>query len=431
MAMPQSSKHGTPAAITGDREPVLDGIRGLAIALVLYHHFVIYSALSPEVRLDYHLFRIGTSAWLGVDLFFVLSGFLITGILYDAKKSQHYFRNFYARRALRIFPLYYTFLVGVFLFLPLFLEPAAKGALTDGQLWYWTYTSNIDVAIDRWQKPLHLGHFWSLAVEEQFYLIWPVVVLAFSRSALLRITALCFFGALLLRFMLPNWLPPLANYVLMPTRMDAFAAGAIVALLVRGPGGLRSLGAWPVRVMLASTAMAAALYQWKRGLNELDPLVRTFGYSIIAISFAALIAVALGLKQGSWLRHVLSNGILVTLGKYSYALYVFHHPIILLMKDYGLSVDMVPRFAGSQALGLLVFGAIAFSLTMFCALLSWRLVEKPFLELKNRFSVRGFDGTRHPAEPAKSATAPVAGLLTYVERPGPDSGSLVVRSRKR
>jgi peptidoglycan/LPS O-acetylase OafA/YrhL len=380
---------------SGGREPALDGIRGMAIALVLYHHFVIYSGMTRGHFLDYYVQRLGQSSWLGVDLFFVLSGFLITGILYDAKASQRYFRDFYMRRALRIFPLYFAFLAGSFLVLPLFLAPAAGQALTAGQAWYWLYLSNFDVALNGWPQPLHFGHFWSLAVEEQYYLVWPFVVYAFGRARLIGISLLCFAVALGLRCLLPLWLDPLANYLLMPTRMDAFAAGAVVALVMRGPGSLRSLGVWPLALLLGSIAILFTLTVMNVKLSTVDPVMRTVGFSTIAIGFAALIAVVLSQAAGSPLRRFFANRVLVTLGKYSYALYVFHQPILVLMRDHGISIAIVPEVAGSSIPGLMLFSTLAFAVIMLCAVLSWHLIETPFLRLKRHFA------SRQPAPPGR------------------------------
>jgi len=361
---------------------VLDGIRGLAILAVLWHHFVIFSGLVPHVRLDHHLKHTGISGWVGVDLFFVLSGFLITRILYDTRSSRRYYFNFYGRRALRILPLYYAFLAFAFFVAPVFLAPEASETLTSGQAWYWLYLSNIKVALDGWQQPLHLGHFWSLAVEEQFYLIWPLVVRALSRRRLIVVCIICFLAALGLRLVIPSWLAPEAVYVLMPTRMDAFAAGAAIALVARGEDGLRSLGRWPLTILAVCTAFALFLYWRDKGIYELMPLTRTVGYSVFAAGFAALIAVSLSSGRGSILRRALASAPLVALGKYSYALYVFHSPIILMMRDAGIQVDLVPTVFGSQLPGLVVFSAIAGGLSFACALLSWRFIEAPMQRLK-------------------------------------------------
>ena len=116
------------------RVPVLDGLRGVAILLVMVYHFVIYGGWQPSGEVEHWLFRLATAGWLGVDLFFVLSGFLITGILVDAKGGGGYFRSFYVRRVLRIFPLYYGFLAAYFVLAP--LVSSAGSALREGQVWY-------------------------------------------------------------------------------------------------------------------------------------------------------------------------------------------------------------------------------------------------------------------------------------------------------
>ncbi|HEX6051682.1 MAG TPA: acyltransferase, partial [Gemmatimonadaceae bacterium] len=162
--------------------PALDGVRGLAVALVLVCH-VAWDFSSPSY-MERGLIEVARAGWIGVDLFFVLSGFLITGILLDTRGGPKYFRHFYVRRTLRIFPLYYAILVGVFVITPLVAATRDRRWFTDivdQQGWFWTYTSNVFLAVTgRWEQTGILGHFWSLAVEEQFYLIWPAVVLLLS-----------------------------------------------------------------------------------------------------------------------------------------------------------------------------------------------------------------------------------------------------------
>jgi len=361
---------------------VLDGIRGLAILAVLWHHIIIYSGMDPQVRLDHHLWRTALFGWVGVDLFFVLSGFLITGILYDSRSSGRYFINFFGRRAVRILPLYYGVLAIAFLVIPAFVTPQSVAELTRDEPWYWLYLINFKIAFDGWPKWGHLGHFWSLAIEEQFYLIWPFIVRALSRRRLLVVCFMCFIAALSLRIVLPKFVPPLAVYVLMPTRMDALAAGAALALIARGERGLNSLGRWPAVGLFAFICTAACVYVWKRKFSELDPLVRTVGYSVLAVGFAALIAVGLNARPGSPIRRVLSSAPLIVLGQYSYALYIFHHPIIWFLKDRGFRATLAATFFGSQLPGLVLFGSVALGLSFACALLSWRFIEAPMLRLK-------------------------------------------------
>src|SRR5262245_1871381 len=147
----------------------LDGLRGIAILLVMLFHFSDNgSDLAPSsVLVDRIFHRLSGAGWIGVDLFFVLSGFLITGILFDAKGTPSYFRNFYVRRALRIFPLYYVALV-LLLIMPLMVQhrPVPHLAARDAG-WYFAYLSNVKMARAGWPSHTGLAHLWSLSVEEQ------------------------------------------------------------------------------------------------------------------------------------------------------------------------------------------------------------------------------------------------------------------------
>jgi peptidoglycan/LPS O-acetylase OafA/YrhL len=182
--------------------PTLDGLRGIAILVVMLFHYMTGSYHWPVLKQVFRLCRMG---WLGVDLFFVLSGFLITGILLHTKSRPHYFRNFYVRRTLRIFPLYYVVLLGVFtvgalvssLHTPTFL------ALQHRQVYLWTYSVNwvnwfrSDLLfVADW---IEANHFWSLAVEEQFYLVWPTVVFLLSSRTLSSLCVVLVGGAWVLR----------------------------------------------------------------------------------------------------------------------------------------------------------------------------------------------------------------------------------------
>jgi len=382
------------------REPVLDGVRGVAISAVLWHHFVIYSGFEARVPFDHLLWESGSLGWAGVDLFFVLSGFLITGILYDSRSSGRYYVNFFGRRALRILPLYYVVLAITFLILPAFLDHQSADWLTRDQAWFWSYLVNFKMATENGANPSHLGHFWSLAIEEQFYLIWPFVVRMLSRQRLLLLCILCFFAALLLRVIITLWMSPLAADVLMPTRMDALAAGATLALVARGADGLRRLGRWP-GVILALSVGALALLYGVHSVRNIDPLIRIVEHSLLAAAFAAVVTLALLSARGSVLRLILGSVPLVVLGKYSYALYVFHHPIVLLMRDFGFQVHLVPSVFRSQWPGLAVFTALAATLSFGCALLSWQFVEAPMLRLKRYLRTSG----RQPAHRTIRATS--------------------------
>ena len=372
----------------GDREPVLDGVRGLAVLLVLFHHLVYLSGIDRHFWPDLQLFRLVYSSWLGVDLFFVLSGFLITGILYQAKGSPLFFRSFYGRRVLRIFPLYYGFLVFALVAFPLWLPTESTRNLLDHQGWYWSYLSNVYVAREGWQEPSHLGHLWSLAIEEQFYLLWPLAVWALDRKWLIRLAVACFVGALVLRYARPFGLDGLDAYVLLPTRMDSLAAGAFLALVIRGERGAAVLGRWPQVAAAISFTVVAALYASDGRLSFEEPLVAVIGYTFIAAGFAALIAMAITASSGARLRRALSALPLVFLGKYSYGLYVVHVPIILFLHDAGLRATQFPRLFGSSLPGVVVFSAVGGLLSLAVAVAIYHAWEAPFLRLKRYLPYR-------------------------------------------
>jgi peptidoglycan/LPS O-acetylase OafA/YrhL len=325
-----------------------------------------------------------TSGWVGVDLFFVLSGFLITGILYDTKHGSAYLRRFYARRVLRIFPLYYASLVlmlGVLPLVPAF-GTALAGVGADGE-WYWLYLVNVRIAFEGWPKPALLGHFWSLAVEEQFYLVWPFVVLAFGRRALVRLCAAVMLGSLLLRVLLHAGDLATAAYVLTPARMDALAAGALVALIARGPGGLAAVAPASRIVGWACAAGVLGLVAFLGGLPAEHLVVGTVGYSLLALLAGALLVSVVRAPAGSRLAAAFTAAPLTFLGRYSYALYVLHHPLILLRPE-GWSIDTLAQHVGGW---LPAAGLYALAFILLCippALVSWHLIEKHFLRLKSR-----------------------------------------------
>ena len=378
--------------------PVLDGVRGLAIALVIAFHCVSITAVA---KADW-LFTIPLSCgWTGVDLFFVLSGFLITGILLDTRGSARYFRSFYARRVLRIFPLYYAILVLSLWVLPGLL-PAHKaarfGAIAGDTAYYWVYLSNLVVAKHGFRHAV-LDVTWSLAIEEQFYLLWPIIVLFASRRALVRVAVAVLVSALALRVLMRLGLGSsgFATYVLTPCRIDALAAGALVAALSRGPGGLAAVrGHARTAALIAGPIAAFALVRESLTVNWVTlpgetVFMATVGFTAIDVTFAALLVRVLTDPPDSALHRLFNTRTLRTFGKYSYGMYLFHLPIRAVIRDlaYGAAWTSAPikfhRLLGSEVPGQLLFIPMAMAASLAVAWISYRVFEAPILRLKRFF----------------------------------------------
>jgi peptidoglycan/LPS O-acetylase OafA/YrhL len=361
------------------RIPQLDGLRAIAILLVLVTHFWSYPAGFEPIN------RLARTGWAGVDLFFVLSGFLITRILLDARDSPRYYRDFFARRVLRIFPPYYALLGVVFILLPLHgTSPELQAVVRDWPL-YVGYLANVALVLHGWQLfPLDIT--WSLAIEEQFYILWPFVVRRLPLRGLLLVLAGMVVVVPLIRTV--AWLGLgvgwMATHMLTFFRLDSLAMGGLVALALR-----RGLLGGPAlrRVALSVLAMVGPLLLL---LIETDRFRRdsllagTIGYSLLAIFFGALLVCCL--LAGSHLPRLLSSPALRRIGVVSYGIYIVH-PLCFLVVGAALAklgVD-VHHLTGSPlanaGLALLIFSISAYVL----AELSFRYFERPILVFKERF----------------------------------------------
>jgi peptidoglycan/LPS O-acetylase OafA/YrhL len=384
---------------SGGRVLVLDGVRGFAIALVMGVHFL--GDATAASRLERALVWLGNQGTAGVDLFFVLSGYLITGILFDSRESPRYYTDFYVRRFLRIFPLYYGVLALLFLVLPLALPlPAGLKESASHQTWLWLYGTNIYEAIRRdWAFP-YLSHFWSLAIEEHFYLLWPLAVRAFSRRTLVRICLACVAVSLLLRSTL--WFlgaGPIAVYVLTPCRLDALCMGGLLALLSRGPRGVEVLAAPSRKIGIAAVAGLLAVQLWHVGTPKLEWLSMPLRWSFYALAFGALIA-ALVTSSGG-VRQLFESRGLSFLGKYSYGLYVFHGIIGFAFLEMHLQ-ERLTAATGSHLGSVLLQATFGVCLSLLVAVASYELYEKRFLLLK-----RYFESSRDTSQKEGAAAPPV------------------------
>jgi len=330
----------------------LDGLRALAFLAVFTHHAV-----------DAPLM------WVGVDLFFVLSGFLITGILLHQRGAKNFFAAFYYRRFLRIFPPYYLVLAITFAF----FDPRWR------EHWYWYafYISNIQDAFFDDGSSL-LAPMWSLAVEEQFYLLWPVLVFLLGKKGMWRLSWILVLAAPIVRGVLTvtfdSYRPA---YTLLPCRIDLLAAGALVAISrthnrVRFDAWAQH-GLWfAVIGSFAFAVLVAMRPDFRTSQNSL--LFNTAGYSLIAAIMVAVVGAVTAARKDGIVYRLLTTKAMLYFGSISYMMYLCHHLILIEIRDW---LELPPL--GSALLSLVVVTAVASA--------SWVLLERPLMRHKDRVVV--------------------------------------------
>ena len=367
------------------RMPELDGLRGLAITLVLWHNVSAGQYTGGAIARLINL--LSNTGWVGVQLFFVLSGFLITGILLDEKGAPLQLRDFYVRRVLRIFPVYYVALAVVFIVLPLMLATPSWLTLPPdlSQAWYWFYLNN-------WSSPFlgdvpALGHFWSLAVEEQFYLLWPVCVIFLRRRTVLTICLMLFISAPLIRLLLTaanSELASSASYKFTVVRWDALAVGALVALVVRDRSWLRQTRKLLPFIVYGALVFFIVFIAVNKNFAPVGAGA-WFNQTAAALLFAGLLfrAVQPPLAGGKNRQRLLTNNFLRSTGKYSYAIYVVHMPMIFALHP--LWRDYVPGVKQSPIVDATAFSIVVFVASYLVAFVSWYLLERPCLQLRRFF----------------------------------------------
>ena len=367
--------------------PALDGIRGLALLLVLIDH-LFWANDKTGSRITDFLAAVRDSTYCGVDLFFALSGFLITGILLDTLQVRPYFETFYARRSLRIFPLYYASLL-----LILLLSHPFHLAWHGWEYYFFTYTANLVL----WHRPaldlgyFNINHFWSLQVEEQFYLVWPLVIYRVRRpETLVRISLVAAGVIFLVRvfLMAMHGHPGFESRYLVYTPTFAcadnilFGCGLCAALRTRWREPvLRAAG----QVFPVCLAILLGAGIWHGTLDWTGSyFIPTVGFSVFGIASAALIAMTL--DAGSRTQRFFEDRRLRFFGKYSYGIYVYHFTLL------ELSIALRPwvlRHVHSKALTVVLLGFATFGVSIGVAVLSYHLFEVRFLQLKRYFSYAG------------------------------------------
>jgi peptidoglycan/LPS O-acetylase OafA/YrhL len=380
-AEPSSTLQAAPPA----RIPELDGVRGIAILLVLVFHYAVTPLLArPLGRVAHATVQAFLLTWSGVDLFFVLSGFLIGGILLDQREAPRYFRAFFARRICRIFPLYFLALA-CFAALTWALGPLGRNAGFDWTLagpmpaWsYATFTQNIVMAA-RGDLGAHaLAVTWSLGVEEQFYLLLPFVIRFVPRrwlpAALVLLAAVgpTLRVAMGQRFEVPR-------FVITPCRLDSLMLGVLCAWMLRQPASRRWLGTHRGLLYSALAVLGlATLYSSYRPHPFAAFNVYPWRYTWMAVMFACflLLAVVEGSAGGGPASALARNRVLRWCGGLAYGLYLIHQAVLGLA--HGALLHQAPQLRTATDLAV-TLGALGATLVLAAA--SWRWFEKPILAL--------------------------------------------------
>lgn len=373
------------------RIPALDGLRGIAILLVLLRHAVFgvssVQGIESHSRLAFLLLTAGQLSWSGVDLFFVLSGFLIGGILLDARPSPRYFQTFYIRRAYRILPLYFL-IIGLSLLPHLLVQfsPARAARMSPLPLPWWSYatfTQNFWMAHRGVFGPSGIGITWSLAIEEQFYLTIPLLIRKVRPRNLLIVLLTIIGCAPWLRVLLHSSMayPGLANYVLMPTRADALCLGVLAALLVRNPSFWNWLQSNRRFLWSAASFLFLGLaYMTWQGYDALSFPMTTWGFSWLAAFYTCILLIAVS-PSTHRARRILESRSLMQLGTLAYCSYLVHVAIMNALR-HPLKVHF-PQF---PVAAWLVGGIVGIALSLAVAALSYKYFEKPLLRRGHRYS---------------------------------------------
>ena len=354
------------------RVPELDAIRGLAAILVVAHHY--WMSLIPF-------------GWIAVDLFFVLSGYLITSIILKDRDSDHFLRTFYVRRSLRIWPIYYLALLGLVLVNPLLRAPYPM----DGLPYQLVYLQNIQ---RYWFAPPppfnpYFSHSWTLAIEEQFYLIWPALVLVCGRRRLIPLTL----ASLALPVAARAWGYP---ETILLGRCDGLALGGLLAALLADPDWLRRhAGRFRLVVALAAPALLALLAWVMAGLGGTRalaawPWARSLMFLAINLFFFTIVALIVD-QAGRPVLRPLRHRWLCYLGQISYGIYLYHYLVLM------VAVEAARRLGLREGRWM---GLVCLPACLGVAALSWEFLERPLLALKDRF--------RYGRKPSRPTPAPDA-----------------------
>ena len=371
----------------------IDGLRALAIAGVLLCHLC-YGRLEHEkgTSIINSFIKLTQASAIGVDLFFVISGFLIGGILIDNKNSSNYFQTFYVRRAVRIFPIYYALIIFFYLFNLSYSQqwlniPQWMVQLRFPLKWYLPFLQNFPMA-----KCGNLGNgmlaaTWSLAVEEQFYLILPLIIYFTPRKFLIYIVLLFLIGADLFRaFIWIRSASPISTNMLMPACLDRLSGGLFIAILLRSPKWSRIIEQYKWKIILPSFILIVGIiYVIFFPFTMLFPTLslapaRILNGPVSSVFWAIFLLFIVTLPPNTLLGKILSNPVLRKIGELSYFVYLFHTPVSYSIRLLLGTFDFLPlgyMWLFETFLTLVV--------TFLLAAASWRYIERPLIQYGHTF----------------------------------------------
>jgi len=399
---------------TSARVPEWDGVRGLAILMVVFHH---YGNIQPGIGGGPGAIRSAVPLlWTGVDLFFVLSGFLLGGILMNHRDSGNYFKTFYLRRVCRILPLYFLWMA-LFFAVPFLLSPANPPG------WYltifhqdiahfpnWVYLfffQNLFMAKTGYAVASWLGPTWSLAIEEQFYLVIPFIIWLAPPRRLLAVLLALIAMVPAFRIYLFLFHSGIFTYVLLPCRADSLLLGVLCAYLLRDDY-FRSLlerhRNWlrSALIVLAAGMAGLTIFSNQRGNGLLYSYeMATFGFTWIALFYACLILVV-GTSRSGALARLTRVPVLRHFGIIAYGMFLINLPVITLVQGL-ISGKTMPDIGNwSDVLTAL----LAFLVTWILAFLSWKFFEKPIVRWGHSFSYAKTKPMVPAAENVPTASVP-------------------------
>ena len=380
------------------RIPQLDGLRGMAIGLVLLHHYIYQMHPSMPDALSAVLIPFAGLGWSGVDLFFILSGFLIGGILVNAKESPNYYRTFYIRRVFRILPVYlFLVLLG---FILTALAAHSTGAMSNLSLhpapwWYYlTFTQNFYFAKHS-DVLSYLQITWSLAVEEQFYLTLPFLVRKIDKNKLLAVAVgmVVFFGALRSFLYWHGSINAMQSYVLPFCRFDSLFIGVACAMLVRNENLFVRLQKHPRILAAVSLALGAVFFLMDHHLWGKNLFLHTAGFTLIGLFYASLMMLVL-IRPAGVLSRAVQFKPLMSLGTISYCVYLIHGYTLILTDHF---LQMALPVSDSEIWLAILLGA---AMTFLLAQGSWVWFESRMIALGHRFT---YERNRTPDRAAEHA----------------------------